>query len=337
MTRQRGLSLVELMVALAIGVFLIAGVISVFGKTSNLYRANETAARMQETARYAMSTLDTDLRMANYWGLNNRADLIQDAPGLDPANLPAPDPGYTLPASLNLTGYAAAINACGAFWAIKLAAYVEGTNGGYGLGCAEFDGAGRAVAGADQLTVRRASAAIMTPAQLAASAGEIKVQTSRVLGTMFADTSVPAGFDPSLSETHALQVSGYYVDRDSDESVGRPSLRRKILSVSGGVPAIEDQEVAPDIEDMQVEMGVDQNGDQNADFYVPLGTALAADDAVVAIRVWLMVRSERPEPGFTDNRTYSYADRTGAAAYTPGDGYRRLLVTRTISLRNTRR
>ncbi len=80
------------MVAIAIGTFLLAGAISVFGKTRDLYRTNDAAARLQETARYAMSTIEADLRMANYWGLMSRADLIENGPALDLANLPAVDP-----------------------------------------------------------------------------------------------------------------------------------------------------------------------------------------------------------------------------------------------------
>jgi hypothetical protein len=38
-----------------------------------------------------------------------------------------------------------------------------------------------------------------------------------------------------------------------------------------------------------------------------------------------------------DNRTYDYASRTGAAAITPNDPFRRVLVSKTIALRNTRR
>ena len=329
---QAGLSLVELLVAMTIGIFLLAGAVSVFDKTRDLYRTNDAAARLQETARYAMSTIEADLRMANFWGLHSRADLIDNAPALDAANIPAVDPTYTLPA--DLAPYAATISSCGAMWAVKLPAYIEGRNNTYGLNCAAF---GAAVAGADQLTIRRASAQALTAAQLAASNGQLKLQTSRIQGVLFAGNTVPAGFTPPLSESRTLVANGYYVSTNSDQRVGTPSLRRKQLAFTGGAPVIQDREIVPGVQDLQVEYGVDRNDDQNADYFVPAGTAIAAGEEVVAVRVWLLVRAEQPEVGFVDNRTYSYADRVGGAAITPNDGFRRVLVTKTMTLRNTRR
>lgn len=331
---QAGLSLVELMVAMAIGTFLLAGAITVFGKTRDLYRTNDAAARLQETARYAMSTIEADLRMANYWGLMSRADLIENGPALDLANPPDVDPSYTLPAELS--GYAGTINACGDMWAVKLPAYIEATDS-YTFGCAADSGA---VAGADTLTIRRASTEeIANGAPLTASAGRIKLQTSRVQGTLFSSATLPAGYLPPLSETRALVVNGYYVDQNSDERAGTPSLRRKQLDMESGAPTIADLQIVPGVEDLQVELGVDFgfNADQNADYFVQPGTAIPAGDQIVAVRVWLLVRSEQPEFGFTDGRTYDYASRTGANALTPADNFRRLLVSKTIALRNTRR
>ncbi|MEX1108176.1 MAG: PilW family protein [Dongiaceae bacterium] len=329
---QRGVSLIELMVAMSIGIFLLAGAVTVFGKTRDLYRTNDAAARLQETARYAVGTMEADLRLANYWGLHSRADLVENGPALDPLNIPDVDPAYALPA--DLTAFAGTINSCGNMWAVKLPAYAEGNNNAYGYNCAAF---GAAVAGSDQLTVRRSSTQVIAAAGLAASAGQIKLQTSRVAGTLFSGGALPAGYSPPLSETRAIVVHGYYVDQDSDQLAGTPSLRRKQLAFAGGAPVIQDQEIVPGVEDLQVEFGVDQNTDQNADYFVPPGTAMAAGREIVAVRVWLLVRAEQPEFTFTDDRTYSYADRVGAAAYTPGDNFRRVLVSKTMALRNTRR
>jgi type IV pilus assembly protein PilW len=330
---QRGLSLVELMVAMAIGTFLLAGAITVFGKTRDLYRTNDAAARLQETARYAMSTVEADLRMANYWGLMSRADHIENGPALDLANPPAVDPGYSLPAEL--AGYAGTINECGVMWAVKLPAYIEATDS-YTLACAAA-GVG-AVAGSDTLTIRRASTLpIATGAPLTASAGQIKLQTSRVQGSLFSTATLPAGYLPPLSETRALVANAYYVGQDSDERAGTPSLRRKQLDVQSGAPAIVDRQVVPGVEDLQIELGADFNNDQNADYFVQPGTAIPAGDQIVAVRIWLLVRAEQREQGYTDGRTYDYASRTGANVLTPGDSFRRLLVSKTIALRNTRR
>lgn len=345
--RQQGLSLVELMVAMAIGLFLLAGAVTVFGKTRDLYRTNDAAARLQETARYAMSTIEADLRMANYWGLMSRADLVENGPGLNLASLPDVDPAYTLPA--DLSGFAAEIDLCGAMWAIKLPAYVEANDDVYGFACAEF---GTYAGGSDQLVVRRVSVLRICPAvppppllpppgcaaiSLADTAGMIKVQTSRVQGSLFSGTALPGGYAPGLSETRALVAHGYYVDQASEQDPGMPSLRRKQLDFVGGAPAITDLEIVPGVEDLQIEFGADLDADQNADYFVQPGTAIPAGDQVVAVRVWLLVRAEQRELGFVDNRTYDYASRTGAATYTPGDNFRRVLFSKTIALRNTRR
>jgi hypothetical protein len=53
----------------------------------------------------------------------------------------------------------------------------------------------------------------------------------------------------------------------------------------------------------------------------------------VAVRIWVRVRAEAPERGFTDNRTYQYAD---IQPFTPNDNFRRVLISRTIYLRNSR-
>lgn len=65
---QQGLTLVEIMVALLIGLILIAGVIEVFLGTRQNYRFQEALARVQENGRYAIEIIGRDLRQGGYAG-----------------------------------------------------------------------------------------------------------------------------------------------------------------------------------------------------------------------------------------------------------------------------
>jgi len=51
---------------------------------------------------------------------------------------------------------------------------------------------------------------------------------------------------------------------------------------------------------------------------------------VVTVRVWLLVRAECTESGFTDGNTYTYADQL----YTPNDSFRRQLYSSVAMIRN---
>ncbi len=64
--RAAGLTLVELLVAMTIGLVLIVGATQVYVDSHAAYAVNVTTARLQENARYAISVLEPDIRMAGY-------------------------------------------------------------------------------------------------------------------------------------------------------------------------------------------------------------------------------------------------------------------------------
>jgi hypothetical protein len=66
--------------------------------------------------------------------------------------------------------------------------------------------------------------------------------------------------------------------------------------------------------------------------YVNPGDPILDTGLVATVRVWILVRAENPEVGFVDGNSYNYAD---VVNYQPNDGFRRLLVSRTIQVRNT--
>ena len=78
--RQRGMTLVELMVGMTLGLFLIAGIGSVFVATGNADRTTQNLSRLQEGARTAFSMMARDIREA---GLNDcgRIDRVMNVLG----------------------------------------------------------------------------------------------------------------------------------------------------------------------------------------------------------------------------------------------------------------
>lgn len=62
--RQSGLTLVELMIAMLLGLVVLGAVYTVFLGNTNTYRTNEAVARIQESARFAFELMARDLREA---------------------------------------------------------------------------------------------------------------------------------------------------------------------------------------------------------------------------------------------------------------------------------
>ena len=62
--RQRGVTLIELMVAMVLGLIVAAGIVTLFLSTSSSNRAQNQMARLQEEGRYAVNRISADLKMA---------------------------------------------------------------------------------------------------------------------------------------------------------------------------------------------------------------------------------------------------------------------------------
>ena len=325
-----GVSLVEVMITLVVSSFIVLGTITVFMQSRTTFRVNESVSRLQENARFALDVIGRDIRMAGYYGLTSRSELIGN--GATPLD--------AIPAGLAVDGD------CGQNWSINLTAIADGTNNSYDWDCDAF-GTG-AQLNADTLVVRRATEDPITILQ----PGTLYLQSARFRDSrLFTGTVFPNGFAAVASQAHELVVNGYYVSQNStflDEPGNpMPSLRVKSLATGPLGPQIVDQELMPGVEDLQVQFGVDTDdeGDPNRgsiDRYVnpgdpiitPGNPAFLRDTQILAVRIWLRIRAERPENGFIDDRGYDYADRSVAA---PNDQIRRLVVSKTIFLRNARR
>jgi type IV pilus assembly protein PilW len=66
--RQRGLSVIELLVGVAVGLFLVTGAISLFFTNMSTSRRTLADARVEQDLRVIGDLITRDLRRAGYWG-----------------------------------------------------------------------------------------------------------------------------------------------------------------------------------------------------------------------------------------------------------------------------
>lgn len=304
----RGMTLIELMVALTIGLFLTWGAFEVYVQSKNNYRAAEVLTRLQENARFALESVEPDLRLAGYWG----SELVNAGSGV----------AITCDA-VDVTPMV-----------LRPAEPIAAADGAYDLDCAPFS---EARAGSDVLIVRHATADVKTP-----DAGKVQLQADLDLAEIFSGGVPPPDFGPT-SQTRDVVFHAYYVDNASSFAGSVPSLRRLTL-VGGG---IENQEMISGVENLQVQFGLDTNGDGVVERYVDPDSAAVTegvagflpDARIVAVRLWLLVRSEEsPSPAFRDEHEYLPLD-ADEAPIVPGSAlypaqFQRLEVTKTIFLRN---
>lgn len=316
----RGFGLVETLGALAIGLFVVAAAITLYVRAGSALRVLDAHARMHETARHVLAVIESDVRMAGYWGLAHGADNVSIHP-----LIAFPD------------------RCGGAGWVTDIEQFVAGTNNQY-LGvanCAALSGG--AQDGSDVLIVRRASARpieLNSPAVPASVRDEVLLISTRETAQLFVAADIggviPAGYPvdaaPGMgpaSELRSLLVHAYYVSVDSSVGTSVPALRRKALT---GGPGIGDEEIGAGVEDLQFRIGADVDGDGILDGFFDPGT-LPVDAKPLCIRLWLRVRGIERSGATAASAGASYADRVWPPV---DDGYDRMLVTKTIQIRNSR-
>lgn len=322
---QHGITLIELLVALAVGSILILGSLNLVSHARGTFAANEAIARLQDNARFALDVLESDLLLAGYAG---------------PVGALSAEHHATLTAVTHPAGIAVG-NDCGPDWTVALQRALDAASNRYDFSCAPYQN--RSQPGSDTLVVRRADAAAAT----ARAAHTLYVASAPFTRpVVFVGPALPPAMDAASVQVHRLIVNGYYVSPTSTLSAGGrdvPSLRVKTLQSSASGPRIVDQEVLPGVEDLQLEFGIDTDapgtpGHGAVNRYVhpedPMlqpSLPAASDIRIAVVRIWIRVRAGQPEAGFVDTTHYRYAD---VDLLPPEDAYRRLVATRTITLRN---
>ena len=313
--RQSGVTLIELMIAMTIGLVMMAGAISLFIQGKRSYLENERITRMQDDSRFALGELTRDLANAGFWGELPAAESI------------TPDASLTLAVDCGPPGVPWVYDFSNALTAVDNA---TGANAAAQFGCID---AAVVQPGADVIGVKRTTGNFFVPPL---DNGAVYVKSNGVVGLLFkqpADTP-PAVNVPAPSSDWLYSPSVWYVRNhasDADRADGIPTLCRKMLDTTG-VPSMVEECIARGVEDLQIEFGIDTNGDAAADQYLADPTAVELG-RVVAIRVFLLARSVEPQVGYHNSKSYQLGNRP---VITPDDNFYRRVYTATITTRNLR-
>lgn len=273
---QHGLSLVELMVAMTIGLLLTAGIGYFYLGSAQTFRSVDDLSRIQESYRYALEFMGVDIRQAGYAGCSNVVAIPQ--PGFAGAQL---QPG-------------------GHFFAQAVQGFA---------GAAAWPGPGAApanyVPNTDVLRVMRAGTqGINVTALMANNAAAITVAANPAVlvagnAAVIADCTHVDIFDVSAvggttaifpgaplqkpygvgAEVFPLIDTVYFVGTNPQ---GVPALYRRMNGAAS-------EELVADVENLVLRFGVDTDNNYAADVYQAPG-AVANWRQVVSARVNLVLR-----------------------------------------------
>jgi|GEM_PF-322748 len=327
--RQSGVGLVELMVALVLGLFVTAGVTSMFVQNKGSYNQDERNARMQESARYALQLLARDLSMVGFWG--GVVSSGQDITGAAALSAPANDCGAT--DAFGATG--------GVPWlyntrqAIQYFKAVDSSSDPTGEFPCLSSGSGYSYrAGTNVVSVKHVAGVAKTT-HPATDNGHVFIRTVGAGGALRISPTTSGNPDtpPTGQQDWEYEVSVYYVATNS--TTGVPWLRRRHLTDNAGTPTIEDEgELTEGIEQFHVQFGIDTDGDGIPNQYSSDPTDAQLQTAVSA-RLYVLVRSSEQDFSYTDNKIYTLGDLSVNGGNAFNDRFYRRVYTTTVQLRNT--
>ena len=308
--RQSGVSLIELMISLVLGLLIVGGVIQVFVATQQTYRTQEAMSRIQESGRYATEVLSRNIRQAGFKGgcaVNVDINILLDETNTDTLIHTIGDgvrgwdnnaPALYLP---DMAGYVAGTDVI----LIKHAAVTSGltANGNTAASDAEINltsTSGSGIPPGQFIIVADDDACDIF--QNGLNANENKLGRTNPVG-LFPGNKSPADTSPfskAYSDNMRIMLfqSDLYYISTSDADPNNRALRRIRYSNTGSA-VNNNQELVDNIFDMQIRYGIDTNNDRRVNNYVSANNVSSWDN-VIAVRVSLLVRSDHnnilPEP-----------------------------------------
>lgn len=325
---QTGLSIAELMVAIAISILVLTALSAVFISTTKSSNEMQKSTQQQESGRYASQLLLDSLAMAGYLSEFDATPLTSPSTLPNPCDTQLSDLLAALPLHVQGVNDASGNIACAADIKAGTDIIVVRRTSSCAideLGCADF------VAG-----VPHFQASLCTPedgsgAELAHgitnesdySIYHFKLSTNKA-DFVLRKTSCNAS---ELADIRRYLVHIYFVANNNEEGDGIPTLKRAELSAEGFtvVPLVDG------IEDMQIQYGLDNNGDGIPDVYTSAPATTTDWRNAMSAKIHLLARSVEPTQNYTDSKTYVLGDKTLPA---PEDNFKRHVYNTTVQFIN---
>jgi len=330
-SRAAGFSLVEIMVALALSLLLLAGVIAIFMSSRASYETTNKFSRIQESGRFALDQILRDIRAAGYVGCARAPTYLSSS-----VKVTAPQWDF-------LAGAVSGFQATGAdTWSPSISG-LSITNAVSGSDVLLLRGPKRE---ADPIRLTATMSASTEPLTVAAGATGIKVgdialayscegqayfQVTAFGGGEIehAESGSPGNVTDDLqysfrenAEVVPVATTLYYVKPSAADGTMNSLYRRTALNA--------EEELVEGVEQMQLQFGVDTNGDSVVDDYVD-ASSITDWGTVFSVSVALLVRSLDQYGNDLDKRDYQLLDVTVSA---PNDRRLREVFAGTANLRN---
>ena len=352
-SQQAGLSLIELMIAMALGLIIMIGVGSLFVSSSRSNAELQKSAQQIENGRYATEILTDELKHAGFFG----EFFASIAPG------GTPDPCETNNAA---TLYDAMAFPVQAYRAPNFATrpVIAGTT------CGALISNANLAPGSDVIVVRRASTAPLANGAIAVS-GEPYLQANSLSaeiqfgnGAAFtytamrkADGTATTILDKTAlraAPTRKYEVRVYFIAPCSQGSgangicaVGDdtiPTLKRLELKAVGGVREMAIVPMVEGIEYLKAEWGIDDEpvainastgmtGDGVVESYQDAPTAAELTNAVAA-KLFVLARNTEPSSDYVDDKTYTLGNVAGTTTAATNDRFKRHVFGTDVRMMN---
>jgi len=301
-----GFSLIELMVSMAIGMFLIAGVFSVFVNSNDSRQAVEAEVKMLDDARFALDVIAYDLRHAGLWGRLKEPDFV------------------------DISAVGAIAGECAAGWTIDVSKPVFAYDDPAGVAPYASCGGSFYANGGDVVEMRYT----MWQPIAALSAGTVYLNGDANQAKFhISDNTISLS---SVAKNYRFVANAYYVRSWSDVAGdGIPSLHQLSLQPGTGAPVVVDNLILSGVENLQIQYGMDMNGDGSVNQYVSPGDAAMDWSKVVTAQVWLIVRSLNYNMGMDTSKVFVAPPFTGGQISYASDGYKRQMLSTVVQLRDS--